>query len=94
MVLTSGREVPTYPFGEHFRNLGEVTKTISPRYPVVLIQNDCMVTTGATLLQAFDRLEVAEYSARATIGCKALGGMKPITEQEIKDLVKAFHLVE
>ena len=88
------REVPTYPFGEHFRNLSEVTKTISPRYPVVLIQNDCMVTTGATLLQAFDRLEVAEYSARATIGCKALGGMKPITEQEIADLVKAFHLVE
>lgn len=88
------REVPTFPFGAHFGNVNEVAKTISPRYPVIIIQNDCMVTSGATLLQAFDRLEVAEYSAKATIACKPLGGMKPITDDQIGDLVKAFHLVK
>lgn len=87
------REIPTFPFGEHFRNLGEVTKTLSPRYPVIIIQNDCLVTTGTTLLQAFDRMEVAEYSAKATLNAKFLGGMKPITEAQIADLVKAFKLI-
>jgi len=88
------RETPTFPFGEHFRNIGEVAKTLSPRYPVIVIENDCLVTTGSTLIQAFDRLEVAEYSAHATIDCQALGGMKPISDKQIKDLVKAFKLIE
>ncbi len=86
------REVPTFPFGQHFQDVKSVVSRISPRHPVILIQNDCMVTSGATLLQAFDRLEVAEYSAKATIACKALGGMKPITDRQIRDLIKAFHL--
>ena len=88
------REVPTFPFGTHFRDVNEVAKVLSPRYPVVIIQNDCLVTTGSTLIQAFDRLEVAEYSAKATIACKTLGGMKPITSKQIADLVKAFHLIK
>ena len=86
------REVPTFPFGTHFHDVDAVTKVLSPRYPVVIIQNDCLVTTGSTLIQAFDRLEVAEYSAKATIACKSLGGMKPISDAQIADLVKAFHL--
>ncbi len=86
------REVPTFPFGTHFRDVKEVANTISSRYPVIIIENDCMVTSGATLLQAFDRLEVAEYSAKATLACKNLGGMKPITDDQIADLVTAFKL--
>jgi L-fuculose-phosphate aldolase len=77
------REVPTFPFGAHFSNVDDVTKVISPRYPVIMIQNDCLVTSGKTLLESFDRLEVAEYSARATLACKNLGGMKPITDDQI-----------
>ncbi|MBO7741012.1 MAG: class II aldolase/adducin family protein [Victivallales bacterium] len=88
------REVPTFPFGAHFGDVGEITRTLSPRYPVVMIQNDCLVTSGKTLLEAFDRLEVAEYSARSTIACKALGGMKPISDDQIADLIKAFKLPE
>lgn len=87
------REMPTFPYGEHFRNLGEVTKTLSPRYPVIVIENDCLVTSGASLLQAYDRMEVAEYSAKATLSAGCLGGMKPINEQQIADLVKAFKLI-
>ena len=36
---------------------------------------------------------VAEYSAKATISAKALGGLKPITDAQIADLVKAFNLI-
>ena len=88
------REMPSFPFGEHFRSLDKVTSTLSPRYPVVMIENDCIVSSGRTLLEAFDRMEVAEYSAKATIAAGGLGGMKPITDAQIEDLVKAFKLIK
>ena len=88
------REMPALPFGAHYRDRGLVAKTVSPRHPVIIIRNECVLSSGATLLQAFDRMEVAEYSAKATINARLLGGMKPITESQIADLVKAFHLPE
>ena len=86
------REMPTFDFGEHFRDVKKVAGTISPRYPVILIRNDCMVSAGRTLLEAYDRMEVAEYSAKATIRARGLGGMHPIDDAQIADLVKAFKL--
>ncbi|MGN0879183.1 MAG: class II aldolase/adducin family protein [Oligosphaeraceae bacterium] len=87
------REMPSFPFGTHFRDVNEVTKVLSPRYPIIIIENDCILSSGKTLLEAFDRMEVAEYSAKATISARTLGGMKPITEEQIADLVKAFKLI-
>ena len=52
-----------------------------------------MVSSGKTLLEAYDRMEVAEYSAKATVSARNLGGMKPITDAQIADLVKAFKLI-
>lgn len=87
------REMPSFPFGTHFRDVNELTKVLSPRYPIIIIENDCILSSGKTLLEAFDRMEVAEYSAKATISARNLGGMKPITEEQIADLVKAFKLI-
>lgn len=87
------REMPSFPFGTHFRDVKEVTKVISPRYPIIIIENDCILSSGKTLLEAFDRMEVAEYSAKATISARTLGGMKPITDEQIADLVTAFKLL-
>lgn len=87
------REMPSFPFGTHFRNVDDVTKVISPRYPIIIIENDCILSSGKTLLEAFDRMEVAEFSAKATISARNLGGMKPITQAQIDDLVKAFKLI-
>ena len=88
------REMPAFPFGAQYRDPDSVARTISPRHPVIIIRNECVLSSGATLLQAFDRMEVAEYSAKATINARLLGGMKPITDSQIADLVKAFHLPE
>ena len=38
-------------------------------------------------------MEVAEYSAKATISARNLGGMNPINDEQIADLVKAFKLI-
>lgn len=83
------REMPTFAFGAY----DKVLKTLSPRYPVVLINNDCMITVGKTPIETFDKMEVAEYSAKATIAANAFGGMTPINQKQVNDLIKAFKLI-
>ena len=83
------RELPAFPFGA----LAEAAAKISPRYPIVQVDSRCVISSGRNLLEAFDRLEVAEYSARATIAARNFGGMQPINEAQVADLVKAFHLI-
>ena len=69
-----------------------VARTLSPRHPVVLVQNDAVLTCGRTPLEAFDRLEVTDYSAQATIAARSFGGLRPITDAQVEDLVEAFNL--
>jgi|GEM_PF-4206183 L-fuculose-phosphate aldolase len=46
---------------------GVTDAAFSAPVPVVLAENDSLTVTGPSLLNAFDRLEVAEYSAKALI---------------------------
>jgi len=63
-----------------------VADMISPQSPAIIIDNLGVLVTGPNLLQAFDRLEVAEFSARSLVEAKALGGLKPLTDAEINRL--------
>ena len=45
------------------------------------------------MLNAFDRLEVTEYSAMSIIMSKNLGKIVPIDEKGLEDIRKGFHLV-
>ena len=60
--------------------------------PVAIIENDCVITTGGTLLKAFDRLEVMEYSAKSVIDAASLGGIVKISGAEVDDIETAFGL--
>ncbi|MDD3155686.1 MAG: class II aldolase/adducin family protein [Victivallaceae bacterium] len=88
------REMPVFEYGTHYRNVEDVAKVISPRQPVIIIRNECLLTSGKTLLEAYDRMEVAEFSAKAALSARTLGGLKAITDEETKALVKAFKLPE
>jgi L-fuculose-phosphate aldolase len=66
---------------------------VSLHTPVLLVENDCVLTVGTDILNAFDRLEVAEFSARSLIDTAVLGQLVPIGDAEINDLEKAFGLV-
>lgn len=46
--------------------------------------------TGNSLLQAFDRLEVAEFSAKSLVMGTSLGKFNPLGEEVIEELRKAF----
>lgn len=84
------REMPTLEAGANDREIG---KALSPRTPAIIVRNRCVLTAGKTALEAFDRLEVAEYSARAAIDAGLFGGLRPIGKKEVADLVKAFKLI-
>lgn len=86
------RNIPLLPFGGIFLEPEKVAERLSPQTPLVMIANDCVVVTGNSLLQAFDRLEVAEFSARAIIAAKDIGDIVPIADAEAKALEEAFHL--
>lgn len=86
------REVPKVPFGANFLQVEMTADMISERSPMLLCENDCVIVTGSSLLNAFDRLEVAEYSASAIISSLGLGPIVQISGQEVADIHKAFKL--
>ena len=87
------RDVPLVPFQMLYTQPEQVAEIISMRQPVLLVQNDCVLTVGSDVLSAFDRLEVAEYSARSLIDTAVLGTLVPIADTDIAALEKAFGLV-
>lgn len=87
-------DVPKLPYGSQYTAPDEVAAMLSVQTPVILLQNDCVLTTGSSIMQAFDRLEVAEFTARSLIETASIGQHIAIGGQEIEDLKRAFaHLM-
>lgn len=86
------RDIPKIPFGSSFMQPAMVADLFAPRTPIVLVENDCVIVTGSSLLNAFDRLEVAEYSAKALIAAKSLGDVVVINDDHINEIKQAFKL--
>jgi L-fuculose-phosphate aldolase len=84
------QDIPSVPFGSHFKGRKEITDILSHNTPAVLIQNDSVLITGGRLLQAFDRLEVAEFSARSLVLAKPIGKLIPINDNQVEELRRAF----
>lgn len=86
------RDIPKIPFGSSFMQPAMVADLFVPKTPIILVENDCVIVTGSSLLNAFDRLEVAEYSAKALISAKSLGEVVVINDEQINDIKAAFRL--
>ena len=86
------RKIALLPFGTNFLAPAKITQTLSSKIPIVLLENDCLIVTGNSLLQAFDRLEVAEFTAKAVIAARDVGPLVPMGDDEIKDLEETIQL--
>lgn len=84
------QDVYNVPFGSHFQGEETILNLISKDTPAVIIENDSILITGDKLLQTFDRLEVAEFSAKSLTMGVPIGELKPIGEEEIEELRKKF----
>ncbi len=86
------RETCKESFGDIYRTPEQAAKRISAAVPGIIFENECVVMTGKTLLEAFDRLEVAEATARSIALSRDIGKIVHITDQEIEELKVAFNL--
>ena len=58
----------------------------------VVVDNRCAVVSGASMANAFDRMEVLEYSAAAAIAARGVGACVRLSEAEIQHTIDALHL--
>ena len=86
------RDVKRMPYGQNYTHPKETAEYFGEVTPAAMFDNDCVVVTGGSLLQAFDRLEVMESTAHSIINATAVGDIVHISKEEVEDLKKAFHL--
>lgn len=85
------RDLPRVPY-DWLMTPDKIAETLTAKTPICLIENDAVVATGASLLQAFDRLEVAEFSAQAMFNSLSIGEIVPIEAEHIEALKQKFQL--
>lgn len=85
------RHVARLPFGATLMEPEKAAATFTQGTPVAIVENDCVIATGSNSINAFDRLEVAEYSARALIACRSIGAVVMIDDAQAADIDRAFN---
>ncbi|NLF48359.1 MAG: class II aldolase/adducin family protein [Acholeplasmataceae bacterium] len=86
------RDLVRVPYGLSILNPQALTDMISPSTPVILAENDFVLTVGSTLINAFDRLEVAEFTATTILNASKIGSIDPISQDRIDEIDIAFNL--
>ena len=84
------QDIPLLPFGIYQRSREEIPDLLAEGPPAVIIQNDAVLITGDKLLQTFDRLEVAEFSAKSLVMAKPIGQLIPIRDHQVEELRRVF----
>jgi L-fuculose-phosphate aldolase len=84
------RDMPVVPYGAQYENEGAISSAITARNPVVILENDAVLATGRTILEAYDRLEVAEATANALLAARRLGDFRPIDDAAVAEIEEAF----
>ena len=86
------RNVRKLPFGSSILQTEMTARELSLKNPVVIVENDCVITVGKSLLDAFDKLEVLEYSAKSVLYTKNLGELVTINDEEVREIEEVFKL--
>ena len=84
------QDVYALSFDTHNYGRTDIAELISRNNPAVIIKNDCVLITGDQLLQTFDYLEVAEFSAKSLVLAAPMGKMVPINDEQVEELRLAF----
>ncbi len=85
------REAPKFPYGAQFSENDTLAEALSAECPAVLLENDATLVTGGSLLEAYDRLEVAEFTAQSLLNALPLGQLISMGDEQIS-LLRESHL--
>ena len=83
------QDVPSIPFGTLYNEGDDVARMFNSNR-VILVENDCVFVTGDKLLNTFDYLEVAEFSANSLVMASSIGPLQPMGDPEIDELRVVF----
>jgi L-fuculose-phosphate aldolase len=86
------RDVARVAYGVQYLADGTIANFVSPKVPAAILENDGVLVTGSSVLDAFDRLEVLESTAEAVINAGALGEVAPMSDEVINELRVAFDI--
>ena len=86
------RDVKRVPYEELYLDPDKLAKEFDAAHPAAIVENDCVIVTGESLLQAFDRLEVMELTAASILKSQRLGRMVHISDEEVAALKETFML--
>jgi len=86
------RDVGRVPYGVQYHNDGKIAEYISDAQPAAILENDGVLVTGTSVLDAFDRLEVLEATSEAVINATSIGEVSAMPQTVIDELRAAFNL--
>ena len=88
------RDVARVPYGARSGDGRDLAALTSTRSPILILENDGVMVSGTSVLDAFDRLEVLESTAEAIINALAMnkGTIHRMPDEVIVELDKAFGL--
>ena len=86
------RDVQRVPYGIQYLDDTTIAQYISPKTPAAILQNDGVIVTGRSVLDAFDRLEVLESTAEAVINAGSIGQVQTMSDSVIDELCLKFNL--
>jgi L-fuculose-phosphate aldolase len=84
------QDIPNVSFGSQFPGDTRILDQFSVKTPAIIIDNDSVLVTGDKLLGTFDRLEVAEFSAKSLTLGSSLGKLVPIDQEQVESLRRKF----
>lgn len=84
------KKLPRYPYGLNYREPQKTAELFSQKTPAILLEHDGILVTGKTMLQAFDRFEVAEFMAKAQLSVPPGLQPHPLSDAQLAELNDYF----
>ena len=87
-ILGDPRFVPYALMGTH--DLAKIVAENTIHSDILLLENHGILTTGQSLLQAFDKIEVLENAAKMTLIVELMKKKSPLSKSRITEIEKNF----
>lgn len=84
--------LPKAPYASNYSKPQHTANMFKDGISSILLENDGIITTGKSLTQAFDRMEIAEFTAKAILSTVGLAELHPLSDERIAELDENFNL--
>lgn len=86
------RRFPCMQMGDFLKTPEKLAAMVSLSQPAVGLRNGFLIMAGRTVKDAFDGMEVAEFTARAMLQAATYGGAVPLKPQDLSEMVAFYGL--